>query len=164
MPATRQQRTQTPAELGLRFLPSPDQDYGDAFRNLAGIELTMRREGSTEELMLRRAHAMLALGNYLRAAFDAEEVARGNPECSEAFFVKGQASLAMAAIRMGLARPGIGAYLPRSSLPKTPELVAMAKQCFAAVLARNPDDTQAGRALAAAERLGEAHARVTAAA
>jgi tetratricopeptide (TPR) repeat protein len=147
-------------DLGLRFLPPPDLDYGDAFQNLAAIELTMRREGNTEELLLRRAHAMLALGNYLRAAFDAEEVARGNPESSEAQYVKGQASLAMAAIRMGLARPGIGSYLPRSSLPKTVDLLAMAKQCFASVVARHPEDPQAARALAAVDRLAQVNGTV----
>ena len=31
-------------------------------------------------------NAMLALGNYLRAAFDAEEVARGNPENGRRLF------------------------------------------------------------------------------
>lgn len=149
------------ADLGLRFLPPADLDYGDAFRNLANIELTMRREGATEELLLRRAHAMLALGNYLRAAFDAEEVARGNPENAEAHFVKGAATLAMAAVTMGLARPGVGAYLPKSSLPRTLDLLAMAEQCFAAVIARNPDDPQAGRALAATARLRDVHLTVT---
>lgn len=151
------------ADLGLQFLPPADLDYGDAFRNLANIELMMRREGSTAELLLRRAHAMLALGNFLRAAFDAEEVARGDPACSEAQFVKGRASLAMAAIRMGMARPGVGSYLPRSSLPKTVDLLAMAEQCFAAVLARNPDDAQAARALAATAKLRDVHNKVTSA-
>ncbi len=138
---------------GLRFLPRPDMDYGDAFQSLASVECTMRREGTTEELLLRRAQALLALGNYLRAATDAETVARGNPGCIEAHFVKGQANLAMAAVKMGLARPGLGSAMPRSSLPTTSKLLGVARQCFTDVLARNPDDSQAARALAAAERL-----------
>lgn len=150
-------KMQRPETLLVRFLPPPDLDYNDAFQRLAAIELQMRREGATEGLLLCRAQSMLLLGNYLRAAFDAEEVARGNPECGEAYFLKGQASLALAAVKMGIARPGVGSYIPRSSLPPARDLLAMARQCFAAVLARNPGDPQAGRGMTTVNSL-QAHA------
>jgi tetratricopeptide (TPR) repeat protein len=136
-------------------MPSPDADYGEAFRCLASVQAAMLREGATKELVLRRCHARFALGNYLAAAFDAERASRLDPECSEADYLKGQAFLALAAMKEGLVGPGIGAHIPSAVLPRRHHLLLTARKCFLRVLAANPDDVQAQRELRATDALLE---------
>ena len=138
-----------------RLLPADDLDYTAAFSALAEVHAEMRRDGVSSDLLLRRGHARFALGNYLAAAFDAERVAREDPDIADAHYLKGQSCLAMAAVKLGLARPGIGVYMPVEGLPSRSHLLAVAKRAFEAVLGRNPDDTQALRGLNTAQAWSE---------
>lgn len=137
----------------LPHLPSADMDYPAAFRVLAGVQVEVTRSGLTRERVLRRGAALLALGNYLAAAFDAERALRMDPEWTEAHYLKGQAFLALAGVKHGVARPGPGAYLPLEVLPRRRHLLLTARQCFLSVLARLPTDPQASQGLAATDAL-----------
>ncbi|MCA1818960.1 MAG: hypothetical protein ABR562_03290 [Thermoplasmatota archaeon] len=133
-----------------RLLPSDDLDYAAAFAALSEVHAEMHREGVSMERLLRRGHARFALGNYLAAAFDAERVAREEPGWVEAHYLKGQACLAMAAVKLGFAFPGVGVYMPAEGLPSRSHLLDVAQRAFELVLGRNPDDRQAARGLATA--------------
>ncbi len=137
----------------LPHLPSPDLDYAGGFRVLATVQAEILRQGMTRERVLRRGAALLALGNYLGAAFDAERALRMDPAWSEAHYLKGQAFLALACVKHGVARPGPGAYMPMQALPPRRHLLLTARQCLLQVLATRPDDPQAGKALSAADGL-----------
>lgn len=134
-------------------LPSPDLDYAAAFRVLADLQAEIVRDGLNKERVLRRGAALLALGNYLGAAFDAERALRMAPAWTEAHYLKGQAFLALAAVKHGVARPGPGAYLPVTALPPRRHLLMTARQALLWVLAREPSDPQAMKALVASDRL-----------
>jgi tetratricopeptide (TPR) repeat protein len=142
-----------PGSPPLPYLPSPDLDYTGAFRVLADVQAEIVRLGLSRERVLRRGAALLALGNYLGAAFDAERALRMDPLWAEAHYLKGQAFLALAGVKHGIARPGPGAYLPMEALPPRRHLLLTARQCLLDVLARRPDDPQAGKALVAADQL-----------
>lgn len=142
-----------PGSPALPHLPSPDLDYTTAFRVLADVQAEVLRLGLSRERVLRRGAALLALGNYLGAAFDAERALRLDPAWAEAHYLKGQAFLALAGVKHGIARPGPGAYLPMAALPPRRHLLLTARQCLLDVLARRPDDPQAGKVLAAADGL-----------
>lgn len=129
------------------LLPSDDLDYAAAFAALCQVHSEIKQEGVCARLLLRRAHARFALGNYLAAAFDAERVAREHPEWVDAHYLKGQACLAMAAVRLGRARPGVGVYMPVEGLPPLAHLLNVARRAFQSVLDRNEDDRQAQRGL-----------------
>lgn len=135
------------------YLPSPDLDYPQAFRVLAGVQAEIVRDGLTRERVLRRGAALLALGNFLAAAFDAERALRLDPTWGEANYLKGQAFLALAGVKHGVARPGPGAYLPVQALPPRRHLLLTARQCLLAVLAQEPEDPQAFKALGACDAL-----------
>lgn len=134
-----------------RLLSCDDLDYVAAFAALAEVHARMQRDGSGPDLLLQRAYARFALGNYLAAAFDAERVAREEPSRVDAHYLKGQACLAMAAVRLGIASPGIGVYMPPEGLPPLDHLVQVAHRAFAQVLRQSPDDLQAQKGLEAAE-------------
>jgi hypothetical protein len=131
----------------------PDLDYEAAFRCLATVEARIATRGTNAARVLRRGFASMALGNYLAAALDAEWVLRGEPEKLEAQYLKGQACLAMAAVKAGVARPGIGVFLPASALPPRARLLELATDSFQRVLSQNPDDSQARKGLDAAREL-----------
>lgn len=137
----------------LPHLPSPDLDYAAAFRVLADVQAEIVREGLDRQRVLRRGAALLALGNYLSAAFDAERALRFDPTWTEASYLKGQAFLALAGVKHGVARPGPGAYLPIRALPPRRHLLLTARQCLLAVLARGSDDPQATKALVACDEM-----------
>lgn len=141
------------AEVRLPHLPSPDLDYTAGFRVLADVQAEIVRDGLSRERVLRRGAALLALGNYLGAAFDAERALRLDPTWGEANYLKGQAFLALAGVKHGVARPGPGAYLPLKALPPRRHLLLTARQCLLAVLAGEPSDPQALQALAACDAL-----------
>ena len=134
--------------LARPLLATDDLDYEAAFRALAEVHSEMRRDGVSTQLLLRRGLARFALGNYLAAAFDAERVARQEPDSMDAHYLKGQACVAMAAVRAGLAHPGIGVYMPSEALPERSHLLAVAQRSFEVVLRSDPDDRQARRGLA----------------
>lgn len=138
---------------GLPHLPSADLDYARSFGVLATVQAEIVREGLTRERVLRRGTALLALGNYLSAAFDAERALRMDPTWGEAHYLKGQAFLAMAGIKHGVTQPGPGAYLPMKALPPRIHLLRTARQSLLAVLAQRPDDPQARKSLSAADGL-----------
>ncbi len=135
------------------FLAASDLDYSQAFAALAAIELEIRRDGVTPELVLRRGYARFALGNYLAATFDAESALRSDPMCTEARFLKGTSMLALAAVKHGIAAPGIGPAVPPKGLPPRRHLLLTARESFQIVLAANSDDEQARRGLAATAAL-----------
>src|SRR5207249_3065343 len=108
------------------YLAPADMDYGRAFQTLADVQGDVIREGLTTELLLRRCHARYALGNYLAAAFDAERVLQTDRACAEALYVKGLAMLALAAVKHGIARPGVGADVPVEALPSRKQLIESA--------------------------------------
>lgn len=141
------------AEVRLPHLPSPDLDYTAGFRVLADVQAEIIREGLSRERVLRRGAALLALGNYLGAAFDAERALRLDPTWSEANYLKGQAFLALAGVKHGVVRPGPGAYLPLKALPPSRHLLLTARQCLLSVLAGEPSDPQAVQGLAACDTL-----------
>lgn len=137
----------------LPHLPSPDLDYTAAFQVLARVQAEVLRDGLDREKVLRRGAALLALGNYLGAAFDAERALRMAPAWGEAHYLKGQAFLALAGVKHGVARPGPGTYLPLRALPSRRHLLLTARQCFLAVLAQEAGDPQARKGLDAAHAL-----------
>lgn len=139
--------------VDLPHLPSADMDYAAGFRVLADVQAEVVRDGLTRERVMRRGAALLALGNYLGAAFDAERALRMDPLWSEANYLKGQAFLALAGVKHGVARPGPGAYLPLKALPPRRHLLLTSRQCFLSVLARAPSDPQALKGLAACDVL-----------
>lgn len=143
------------AATGVRLphMPSPDLDYTAGFRVLADVQAEIVRDGMSRERVLRRGAALLALGNYLGAAFDAERALRLDPRWAEANYLKGQAFLALAGVKHGVARPGPGAYLPLKALPPRRHLLLTARQCLLTVLAGEPSDPQALKALAACDML-----------
>lgn len=147
--------------LTTRMLPSDDLDYAAAFSALAEVHAEIQRDGVSAGLLLRRAHARFALGNYLAAAFDAERVVREQPEWVDGHYVKGQACLAMAAVKLGFAFPGVGVYMPPDGLPPRAHLLSVAQRCFESVLGRNPGDTQASRGLATAQDWGERYSETS---
>jgi tetratricopeptide (TPR) repeat protein len=134
-------------------VPSPDFDYTAAFGCLAAVQAKINCYGSTPELVLRRGLALLSMGNYLAAAYDAERVLQTEPDNAEGHYLHGQACLALAAVKMGMLRPGLAASIPVSALPSRRELLDAAQQAFEVVLARNPDAAQARRGLEGTERL-----------
>lgn len=138
-------------------IPPPDFDYAEAFGCLAAVQAKINSYGATPELVLRRGLALMSLGNYLAAAYDAERVLQTQPDLAEAHFLHGQACLALAAVKTGVLRPGLAASLPAEALPSRRELLDAARQAFAFVLDQNPQDAQAQRGLAAANRLGRSH-------
>lgn len=140
--------------LAQPLLPADDLDYAAAFAALAHVHAEIARDGASAARLLRRGHARFALGNYLAAAFDAERVAREEPGWVDALYLKGQACLAMAAVRLGLARPGVGVYMPTDGLPPLGHLLDVARRAFEAVVGRSPDDRQAQRGLALAKAWG----------
>lgn len=140
-------------QVELPHLPSPDLDYPAAFRVLADVQAEIVRDGFSRERVLRRGAALLALGNYLGAAFDAERALRLDATWTEAHYLKGQAFLALAGVKQGVARPGPGAYLPLKALPPGRHLLLTARQCFVVVLARGGGDPQAVKGLAACDGL-----------
>jgi len=129
------------------LLPSDDLDYAAAFAALCQVHSEIKRDGVSPCLLLRRAHARFALGNFLAAAFDAERVVREQPDWVDAHYLKGQACLAMAAVRLGRARPGVGVYMPVEGLPPLAHLLNVARRSFQSVLDRSEDDRQAQRGL-----------------
>ncbi|MEA3190365.1 MAG: hypothetical protein QOD77_947 [Thermoplasmata archaeon] len=131
------------------YMPQADLDYEEGFRALVAIEAEMMVQGVSAERLLRRGHARFALGNFLAAAFDAERAIRMDPHNPEGDYLKGQAFLAMAAVKHGVARPAIGTGLPKKALPPRRHLLLTARNCFQRVLALNPDDPQARKALRA---------------
>lgn len=148
------------ASAGLpTHVPSPDFDYAAAFGCLAAVQAKINCYGATPELVLRRGLALLSLGNYLAAAYDAERVLQTEPDLVEAHYLHGQACLALAAVKTGLLRPGLAASLPAAALPTKLELLEAAKQAFEVVLRQNPDDAQAMKGLAATEGLRSQHDR-----
>ena len=153
MPTEEAAFTALPGTPALPYLPSPDLDYAGAFRVLADVQAEIVRHGLSRERALRRGNALLALGNYLAAAFDAERALRMDPAWSEAHYLKGQCFLALAGVKHGIARPGPGAYLPLQALPPRRHLLLTARQSLLDVLARRPDDPQASKVLAAADGL-----------
>ncbi|MCA1819018.1 MAG: hypothetical protein LC620_03025, partial [Halobacteriales archaeon] len=111
------------AESGLQpHVPPPDFDYAAAFGCLAAVQAKINCYGATPELVLRRGLALLSLGNYLAAAYDAERVLQGEPDLVEAHYLHGQACLALAAVKTGALRPGMAAALPAAALPAKREL------------------------------------------
>lgn len=151
------------AGLTVPYLPPSDLDYGASFQLLLKVQAEIRLMGADPARTLRRGHARLALADYLGAAFDAEHVIRVPPShpgaqfLPEAQFLKGQAMLALAAMKHGVVRPGIGIASARleASLPPRRDLALTAKHCFQLVLATNPLDAQAERALDAVDALLE---------
>jgi len=142
------------------LFPADDVDYAAAFAILSDVHSRMQRDGVSAELLLRRGHARYALGNFLAAAFDAERVARAEPAVLDAQYLKGQACRAMAAVKFGVVRPGVGVYLPPEGLPSRRHLLDVAAGAFETVLRSNPDDAQARRSLKTAlawKELLEAH-------
>lgn len=140
-------------DLGFPAAPPPDFDYAVAFGCLAAVQARINCYGATPELVLRRGLALMALGNHLAAAYDAERVLQAEPHNVEAHFLHGQACLALAALRLGLLRPGVGSLVPAGALPTCGELLEAARQAFEAVLAGNPADPQAAKGLAATKRM-----------
>lgn len=143
----------TAGDEGLVATPPPDFDYAAAFGCLAAVQARINCYGATPELVLRRGLALMALGNHLAAAYDAERVLQGEPGNVEAHYLHGQACLALAGVKAGLLRPGVGASVPASALPSGDELLDAARQAFEAVLAANPADGQAAKGLAAVGRM-----------
>jgi tetratricopeptide (TPR) repeat protein len=143
---------QPAADLGFPA-PPPDFDYAAAFGCLAAVQARINCYGATPELVLRRGLALMALGNHLAAAYDAERVLQSEPENVEAHYLHGQACLALAALRLGLLRPGVGALVPAGALPSSEELLEAADQAFRTVLASNPGDAQAAKGLSATSRM-----------
>lgn len=141
------------ADLGFPAAPPPDFDYAAAFGCLAAVQARINCYGATPELVLRRGLALMALGNHLAAAYDAERVLQAEPHNAEAHFLHGEACLALAALRLGLLRPGVGALVPAGALPSCEELLEAASQAFEAVLAGNPADPQATKGLVATKRM-----------
>ena len=139
--------------LAVARLASDDLDYEAAFRALCDVHSEMRRDGVGVDLLLRRAHCRFALGNFLGAAFDAERVVRERPGWTDALYVKGQACLAIAAVKEGILRPGVGVYMPPEGLPERKHILGVAERCFEAVLERQPEDTQAQRGLATVQAM-----------
>lgn len=136
------------------YMPPADADYEASFRALADVQAEAQTRGAlTPRLALRRAHAQFALGNYMAAAFDAERAARLDPMSTEAEFLRGQSFLALAAVKHGVARPGVGSPIAPSTLPPRRHLLLTAKRCFDRVLERNPDDLQARKDMAATQAL-----------
>ena len=149
-------RQPSTADLGFPAAPPPDFDYAAAFGCLAAVQARINCYGATPELVLRRGLALMALGNHLAAAYDAERVLQAEPENAEAHFLHGEACLALAALRLGLLRPGVGSLVPAAALPSCEELLEAAAQAFEAVLASNPGDAQAAKGLAATKRMQRA--------
>jgi tetratricopeptide (TPR) repeat protein len=141
------------ATLAPPFLADPDLDYRKAFAALIAVEAEIAREGPDVPRVLRRGFARFALGNYLAAAFDAERAARLDPACMEAEFLKGEALLAVAAVKHGVAPTGVGAAVPRRALPPRRHLLLTAEASFRRVLAENPGDAQAEKGRQAARAL-----------
>lgn len=136
------------------LLPPPDADYTNAFQCLVAVQWQIQRQGPCADLILRRAHARYALGNFLSAALDAGKALSLDPSCVEASFLEGEAFLALAALKHGIARPGPGAPLSTDDvLPRRRHLLAAAQRSFRRVLTARPADTQAKEALDAADAL-----------
>lgn len=143
------------------YLAPADLNYARAFRTLSSVQGEIMREGLTLELLLRRANVRMALGNYLAAAFDSERAVGIDPDNIEAQYLRGQSYLALAAVKHGVARPGVGADIPVRALPPRRHLLETARECFRRVLAARPDDQQATKAMVATERLMHDLARRT---
>lgn len=139
----------------LAHAPPPDFDYAAAFGCLAAVQAKINCYGGTPELVLRRGLALMAMGNYLAAAYDAERVLQTDATNNEAHYLHGEACLALAAVKAGMLRPGIAAAHPAAALPTQGELLDAAQQAFETVLAGNPEDAQAQRGLAGTRRLRE---------
>jgi tetratricopeptide (TPR) repeat protein len=135
------------------YVPPPDSDYGEAFHRLVEAGAALRLEGPSEERLLCRGMAHVALGNYRDALSDAEQAIRRNPFSTEGHYLKGQALLALAAIKHGVLVVGVGSRALAAGLPPRRHLVLTAMQCFRRCLDANPDDPQALVQLAAADRL-----------
>jgi tetratricopeptide (TPR) repeat protein len=136
-------------------VPPADFDYAAAFGCLAAVQAKINCYGATPELVLRRGLALMSLGNYLAAAYDAERVLQTEGSNLEAHYLHGQACLALAAVRAGVLRPGLAAAMPTAALPSRMELLDAAQQAFEVVLGRNPEDAQAQRGLAGTLRMRE---------
>ena len=150
-PASKQ--APTVGEGILAHAPPPDFDYAAAFGCLAAVQAKINCYGGTPELVLRRGLALMAMGNYLAAAYDAERVLQTDATNNEAHYLHGEACLALAAVKCGMLRPGLAAAHPAAALPTQGELLDAAQQAFETVLAGNPDDAQAQRGLDATRRL-----------
>ncbi|MHB8634593.1 MAG: hypothetical protein ACYDBQ_11650 [Thermoplasmatota archaeon] len=136
------------------LLPGADVDYARAFQCLVSVQWQIHRQGPGARLILQRAHVRYALGNFLAAALDAGKALSIDPGCVEASFLEGEAFLAMAAMKHGVARPGLGAPPEAPELlPRRRHLLQAASRSFLRVLAAQPQDPQAHEALYAAQAL-----------
>ncbi len=152
-PIRKRGQPRKPQGLAPPFLSPADIDYQLAFMELAMVELEIQHRGLSEQLALRRGFVHFTLGNYLAAVMDAQTALETAAEGPEANFLKGSAMLAVAAVKHGVAQPGVGANLPRGALPPRIILLLAAKKCFGKVLDANPDDEQAQKGAAATDAL-----------
>jgi hypothetical protein len=92
-----------------------DMDYVQCFEASARIEMEIRRRGPSPHLLLRRAMAAMALGNYVTALDAARDAVTACPKEPEAHYQEGLAWLWIGRVQVGAATmaPGTPAITKR---------------------------------------------------
>lgn len=132
--------------LSQLFQVPNDLDYVSGFQDLSRLNLQLRRDGPSMELLLRKANLERAVGNHrasLEAVVSAQELA---PDHVEVHY-----ELGMTYFFLAMAEAGALPVGPRNG--GSPEgiraLLTLALGAFTFVLERNPADPDAARDLAA---------------
>lgn len=131
-----------------------ETDYLEHFQALARVNLEMRQQGPTAQLLVRKSFLEADIGNYtaaLDAARDAIDVA---PTLSEARYQEGMSLMLLAFSRVGLlaGSPGLASPLARART-----LLEQSRDAFAATLEINPADEEAELDLQALEAFLRRH-------
>lgn len=133
--------------LSQLFQVPADLDYVNGFQELARLNLQLRREGPSVELLLRRASLERAVGNHrasLDAVLDAQRLA---PDHAEVQYELGVTYFFLAMSEAG-ALP-VGPLHRSAPTEGVRALLSAALDAFTTVIELNPADAEAARDLGA---------------
>lgn len=129
----------------------PDHDYTDAFQHYAHCSTLVETGGATKQELLTRGHTAFEIGDYHRALMDAVHAQARDESDAQPLLLRGQALLALAAVRTGLIAPGPG--MATQVVPSLRDLLAQAHDAIGHALHLAPDDAKLRRVHAATQRL-----------